>query len=368
AVCQAAGYAHSRGVIHRDLKPSNVMVGAFGEVQVMDWGLAKMLPSRPPSGEIPAPGESAQDARPDSGADLQMESGVAPETGNDSGTQPGRVLGTPTYMSPEQACGEAERLDERADVFCLGGILCEILTGQPPYPGRDLLQVHERARRADLGDARAGLAGCGADAGLVALALACLAPGPTGRPRAARAVADARTAHLDGVQARLREAELAEAEARARAAGEAKRRRLALALAATVLLAVTLAGAAGLWLQADRQARRSQRTRQVNDALAQAAALREQARTATTADGPALFARAHEQAQRALALAQTGPVDADLADHVRHVLDELDEEVRDGRLIAALEAARLAQAETLTRKNRFALERAVPLFRDAFRA
>src|SRR5262249_58902703 len=131
--------------------------------------------------------------------------------------------------------------DERSAVFGWGAILCEVLTGQPPYAGKDQVQVHGQAAQADLADARARLEGCGADAELVGLALACLAVRPADRPRDGQAVADALTAYLDGVQTRLRKAELAEAEARARAAEEAKRRRLALAPGAAGLLA----GAAG---------------------------------------------------------------------------------------------------------------------------
>jgi serine/threonine-protein kinase len=356
AVCQAIGYAHSRGVIHRDLKPGNVMVGSFGEVQVMDWGLAKVLGKEEGGG-------TKDEQRPAT----DSPSSFIPHPSSFPPTRPGSVLGTPAYTAPEQAAGEGERLDERSDVFGLGAILCEILTGQPPYVGKDPVQVHRKAIGADLADARARLEGCGADAELLGLALACLAPQAADRPRDAQAVADALTAYLDGVQTRLRQAELAQAEARARAAEEAKRRRLALALAGTVLLAVALGGGTALWLQADRQARQAQLTREVNDALNQVTALREQAKTAT-AGSAALFAQARGQAQRAQALVQTGPADEALKDQVRSVQAELDEEEKDRQLIADLDDARLAQAETLSRLSRFATERAVPLFRRAFRA
>src|SRR5262249_52847147 len=115
-VCQAVAYAHSRGVIHRDLKPANVMVGEFGEVQVMDWGLA----TRRGEPELSAPGDAAP---------------VADAPGSPPQTQPGMLLGTPAYMAPEQARGEVAEVDRRSDVFGLGAILCEILTGQPPYRG-----------------------------------------------------------------------------------------------------------------------------------------------------------------------------------------------------------------------------------------
>jgi tetratricopeptide (TPR) repeat protein len=171
---------------------------------------------------------------------------------------------------------------------------------------------------------------------------------------------DAQPASLDDIQDRLHQAE------QALAVEKARRHRLTLALAATVLLALTLGGAGWLWVKADRDARRMAVTREVNEALNQATALREQARAANNGRG-ALLAQAREQAQRALALVENGPADAALAAQVRQLQAELDTEEKDRTLLAALEEARLAQAETLP-ENRFAPERAVPLFRAAFRA
>ncbi len=141
-MCQTLAYAHAQGIIHRDLKPLNIMVGAFGEVQVMDWGLSKVMGT---ADGVTAPGEAS----------------AAPEA-----TGAGQVLGTPAYMAPEQARGETDRLDARCDVFGLGAILCTILTGRPPYVGGDAREVLARAGRGELADAYARLDACGADAEL----------------------------------------------------------------------------------------------------------------------------------------------------------------------------------------------------------
>jgi serine/threonine-protein kinase len=362
-VAQTLAYTHAKGVIHRDLKPSNVMVGAFGEVQVMDWGLAKVLAEGGVADEERTAGREHE--RPEDVTTIRTARSGSAGSGTD--TEAGSLLGTPAYMPPEQANGDVALLDRRADVFGLGALLCEILTGQPPYVGRSPEEIRRKAANGDLAEARARLDGCGADGELVTLTIACLSPEAIDRPKDARAVADALTAYLDGVQERLHQAELAEAEARARAAEEAKRRRLTLALAATVLLALTLGGGTWLWLKADRDARQAQVTLDVHDALNQATALREKARTAPVGSA-ALFAQAREQAQRALALVQSSPADAALRDQVQRLHRELDEEENDRKLIAALDEARLAQAETVAGENRFALERAVPLFRKAFQA
>src|SRR5262249_53270124 len=106
AVCEAVAYAHDEGVIHRDLKPANVLVGSFGETLVIDWGLAKELRGDP--------AEAAPTAAP--AGDMTLA---------------GRVLGTPSYMPPEQARGEA--VDERADVYALGAMHYHLLAGEPPH-------------------------------------------------------------------------------------------------------------------------------------------------------------------------------------------------------------------------------------------
>src|SRR5271154_5085735 len=125
-ICEAVAFAHARGVLHRDLKPANIMVGPFGEVLVMDWGLAKIL-----RGESP---ESAPAGDPDA---TIYEKPKQPSEGNGDTkssviTGHGTVMGTPGYMSPEQARGEVELLDARSDIFSLGALLRFILTQRMP--------------------------------------------------------------------------------------------------------------------------------------------------------------------------------------------------------------------------------------------
>jgi len=267
SACQTMAYAHSRGVIHRDLKPSNIMVGSFGEVQVMDWGLAKVLT------QVDAPGEEDEPVVRVETPESTVATGRSGD--EDERSQPGSVLGTPAYMAPEQARGEVESLDERADVFALGSILCEILTGAPAFEGGTPEEIEQRAALGELDLAHGRLEACGADAELAELARDCLAAAASERPRDARAVAQRITAYREGVQERLRAAELARVEAQARAEGEAKRsgladqlaaeaqahavaerrrRRLTMALAAAVLALVVCGGGASTWFVYQRQA------------------------------------------------------------------------------------------------------------------
>jgi serine/threonine-protein kinase len=118
SVCNAVAYAHSRGVLHRDLKPANVMLGPYGETLVVDWGLAKLLHDE----EIPTAEGGPGPLRPAS-----LTEGTP--------TQIGARIGTSAYMAPEQADGRLDQIDTRTDIYLLGGILFEILTGRPPHPG-----------------------------------------------------------------------------------------------------------------------------------------------------------------------------------------------------------------------------------------
>src|SRR5262249_9183713 len=214
-VCQAMAYAHARGVIHRDLKPANIMVGAFGEVQVMDWGFAKQLPnahSQNTDGGL----------QPESGAReiSTLQSPVSNQHSpirNPSGSHSGMMMGTPTFMPPEQARGEIRLIDQRADVFALGGILCAILTGKPPYMGAHADEICRMAAAADLGPAYARLDACGADQPLRDLAKVCLSAERSQRPADAGVVVARLTSYLASAQERLRQAQLESAAAAARA-------------------------------------------------------------------------------------------------------------------------------------------------------
>jgi serine/threonine-protein kinase len=344
-VCQTVAYAHHRGVIHRDLKPANVMVGAFGEVQVMDWGLAKVLPHD--GGTPSVPGWCAASTRGLATA-LDPEGGVSPQSqpqlpgeiadtvrtlrsaGTELVSEPGQVLGTPAYMAPEQAAGKPDQLDERCDVFGLGAILCEILTGQPPYSGADGLPALYKALSADLDEAFARLEACGADPDLIRLARNSLAAEVSARPRDAGVLADELAAHRESMEARLRQAELAQAQAQTRAQEERKRRRVTIALAGSVLLIVFLV-AGGLLLAAwERQGREAQ----ARDALTQARAARQRWQAG---NDPAHWAEARALALRAEALLGQGS--SELAEPARELLRVLDEELADREMVHRLREA-----------------------------
>jgi serine/threonine-protein kinase len=325
-VCQTMAYAHTRGVIHRDLKPSNIMVGSFGEVQVMDWGLAKVLPR----------GGVVDDASP--GKEHDHETVVATDrTG--SGTelsQAGSVLGTPAYMAPEQARGEIDRLDERADVFALGSILCEILTGEPAFTGRSSSEILRKSGRGHLGPAVVRLDSCDAERELIVLAKKCLAPERDDRPQSARVVAEAMTVYLAGVQERLRAAELARVEADARAAFERKRRRLALALAASIIGTILVGGGGWVWNERQRQERqreRQERTQRVELALREVQLLQGQADRAGDDRDRWIAAVDAARALERLAGDADGPTGRTITELVKMVTDGADAAERDRKLL-----------------------------------
>jgi serine/threonine protein kinase len=116
AACDAVAFAHAHGVIHRDLKPQNIMIGLFGEVLVLDWGVAKILGKR------------------NMIVSVEADPPLLPKNFPD--TSHGTIIGTRDYMSPEQARGEVDKLDERADVYSLGAVLYFLLTDQSPSPAR----------------------------------------------------------------------------------------------------------------------------------------------------------------------------------------------------------------------------------------
>jgi len=194
-VCETVDYAHSRGVVHRDLKPSNIMVGAFGEVQVMDWGLGKIVSDveLPPAVSEPNASTRLSVAM---ASDTSTLSGGDHTTASLVETRMGAVLGTLSYMSPEQARGDNHVVDQRSDIFALGGILCRVLTGSAPFPTSVRQSIDDSPlglaaiRAADMQRTRERISRSRVDKRLVQLTLACLADDPGERPATAAEVAD----------------------------------------------------------------------------------------------------------------------------------------------------------------------------------
>ncbi len=236
-VSQAVGFAHTQGIVHRDLKPSNVMVGEFGEVQVMDWGLAKIL-----SESDSCDGGVENNAHVDAAA-----------------TQFGTIMGSPSFMSPEQARGET--VSTSSDVFSLGAILCMLLTGEAPFADKgSSSDIIRSTALEDLADVMLKLDHCGGDSELIDLAKRCLAPLANDRPQTAGEVARAIATHRHQVAQRLQTAEAQRAASEARAIEQSKRRRLAMVAVALVTFALA-AGAVAALSQARRATQAERATR-----------------------------------------------------------------------------------------------------------
>jgi serine/threonine protein kinase len=179
-MCEAVAFAHARGILHRDLKPENVMVGPFGEVLVMDWGVAKILREEP---------DPQQD---DSSVGVET-SGKASAVSRPWKTEHGTILGTPGYMAPEQARGEIESIDERADIYSLGAILKFLVAG----PKSDVSTSHLRAGGAGTETASA-IAGAPTAKALAAIVQKAMAEEPASRYASASDLAEDVARYLDG--------------------------------------------------------------------------------------------------------------------------------------------------------------------------
>jgi eukaryotic-like serine/threonine-protein kinase len=276
-VCNAIEYAHSRGILHRDIKPSNVILGKHGETLVVDWGLAKSL------------GQSEPDVE-------ATERPLVPSSGSGSAeTVRGSALGTPAYMSPEQAEGKLENVGPRSDVYSLGATLYCVLTGKPPFGG-ELADVISAVRRGDF--RRPCKLDPSLDPGLEAVCLKAMAARPLDRYATPRALAD----DIERWTADEPVSAWREPWAR-RATRWAKRNRTA--VSGTV--AALLAGVVGLTAVAGIQARVSAQLSKAYDASRRALA---DTRTAQTQTKAAL-----EQSQRNLYFASLGLAEREWAGH-----------------------------------------------------
>jgi serine/threonine protein kinase/tetratricopeptide (TPR) repeat protein len=227
-VCNAIEYAHSRGVLHRDIKPANIIIGKHGETLVVDWGLAK------PTGRV--------GPQSDSGERLLMPSSAS----GSSETLTGSALGTPAYMSPEQAEGQLERLGPQSDVYSLGATLHCLLTGQPPFAG-DAADVIRAVQRGEFRPPRQ--LDPSIDPALEAICLKAMAHRPEDRYPSCRALAD----DLDRWMADEPVTDWREPLAR-RARRWARRNRTAVTSAAVAMVAVVVGLSAVLAVQTKSKA------------------------------------------------------------------------------------------------------------------
>lgn len=331
-VCQTIAYAHSRHVVHRDLKPANVMIGAFGEVQVVDWGFAKVLAQGGIADEAAATSQQA--------SQVSVIATVRSAPGSGSHSVAGSMMGTPAYMPPEQARGDVDRVDERSDVFALGAILCELLTGEPPYRPVDG-DLITQAASGELDGAYERLQKSGADAALIQLATDCLARAQRARPASAADVAQRMNGYLTSVEERARQAEVRAAEARLK-------HRVTLASAAAGLVVVALGAGGWIWIDGQKKARHATAAQTVATARSAASGTRGQAQAAGL--DLSLWSTAITSAEQVVALTKGEDVDADARADAETLLAAVQSEAHAAKAEAdrrARDAAMVEQLETL---------------------
>lgn len=227
SICQAIGYAHAHEVVHRDLKPQNIMVGAFGEVQVMDWGLAKHL-NKSTSDIMLAPTLREPVSIDSFGAQSTIDHGL---------TTAGTVVGTPAYMAPEQSAGNVP-IDTRADVFGLGAILCCMLTGKPPFDDKNSDNALMQSAMGLMQNAFDRLESSGADSEIINLAKRCMAANRTERPLNGEAVAREVAQIRAAADLRAQQAELERAKTLVHAQELQHRRRLLQVIVGILMLGI----------------------------------------------------------------------------------------------------------------------------------
>jgi serine/threonine-protein kinase len=250
-VCNAIAYAHSRGVLHRDLKPGNIMLGKYGETLVVDWGLAK-------SGVSPTDDGATDSGLPDSELPATPESLLpAASASGGSETVPGSALGTPAYMSPEQAAGTLDQLGMASDVYSLGSTLYHLLTGKAPFHG-GAAEVLKQVQAGDF--PRPRQVQPAAPPALEAVCVKAMALGPADRYASARALADEIERWLaDEPVAALPESWVA------RAGRWGRRHRALVTSAAVLLVTAVVALSAGVVLLRREQARTEQARQEARD-------------------------------------------------------------------------------------------------------
>lgn len=189
-VCNAMEYAHSRDVLHRDIKPRNIMLGKYGETLLVDWGLAKSLGTRElPAGKFPAEGLPEDALSTVESIPRRVEQEAASALSVTSGqTQYGSVIGTPSYMSPEQAAGRLDEFTPATDVYCLGATLYHLLTGQPPFGKKANAATVHKVRLGTFPNPRD--VNAEVPSALQAICLKAMSLNPTDRYQTARELAD----------------------------------------------------------------------------------------------------------------------------------------------------------------------------------
>lgn len=244
-VAQTIAYAHSKQVVHRDIKPQNIMVGEFGEVQVMDWGMAKSIEGNDLDLQSPIRTSFVPDSNTETtnnSLDSSLRHSLSLETKH------GDIFGTPSYMAPEQARGEIENVGPASDVFSLGALLFEVLTGERLYHEATPKETLRAAAIGNMGPIEERLSAANVETELASVCSSCLETDQKMRPTDAGFIAKKISDYQSDVQAKLKQAEIETAAAKVKSE-EQKKRTKTIGLMSTLIAIVSMMGAAGFGWQ-----------------------------------------------------------------------------------------------------------------------